>query len=234
MTWRDWIGTVQNMDCLEGMKQMPKGCVDIVMADPIYNIGKNYGKQSDTLSDLEYADWYMERAREISRVLADHGFLYVSSLSRQIFEVRERFEAVGLRWFQILIWYGPNMIGGTTAFRMPWTQMYEPITVFIKGKRRPMINTGYLCNSHDVFVISRPQRNFKDGRHHPTQKPLELYKRIIARTPGDIILDPFMGSGTTAVACKQLGRRFIGFEINPKYVDICNQRLAQGVLGLRT
>jgi DNA modification methylase len=67
---------------------------------------------------------------------------------------------------------------------------------------------------------------------HPTQKPVKLFERIITASSnkGDVVLDPFMGSGTTAVACKQLGRNFIGFEISQEYVDIANKRLEQGVL----
>ena len=70
---------------------------------------------------------------------------------------------------------------------------------------------------------------------HEWEQGIEFARfHINLRTnPGDLVLDPFAGSGTTLVACKQLGRRFIGFEINPKYVDICDQRLAQGVLGLK-
>lgn len=71
-------------------------------------------------------------------------------------------------------------------------------------------------------------------RVHPTQKPLKLIREIIKdyTQNGEIILDAFMGSGTTAVACKQLGRKFIGFEISPEYCKIANKRLAQEVLNI--
>jgi DNA modification methylase len=69
-------------------------------------------------------------------------------------------------------------------------------------------------------------------KHHKNEKPEQLMLRAVSLVDADIILDPFAGSGTTLVAAKQLGRRFLGFELEQKYVDICNQRLAQEVLSL--
>ena len=65
---------------------------------------------------------------------------------------------------------------------------------------------------------------------HPTEKPVSVISRLIQANVGDLILDPFLGSGTTAVACKELGRKFIGIEINPKYCEIAQRRLAQEYL----
>jgi site-specific DNA-methyltransferase (adenine-specific) len=93
-----------------------------------------------------------------------------------------------------------------------------------------------------LYGKSQSSKNFKEFRRdilefktpsnkvHPTQKPVELIKYLISPEDGQLILDPFMGSGTTAIACKELGRDFIGFEINKDYLDIANKRLEQSTL----
>ena len=107
--------------------------------------------------------------------------------------------------------------------------MHEHILLFRKGKRTPMLSS-HDVNCFSVFIYPSPQRNFKGGRDHPAQKPLELMKHIIYRTPGDLILFPFLGSGIDTRAAKDLKRKFIGIEINPDYCKIAEERLAQGVL----
>ena len=119
-------------------------------------------------------------------------------------------------------------------------------------KKLQTINNEVFKKEYEVFKkeyeglrrVFKPKENFTDvwtfnimgGKEslgkHPTQKPLEIIKRMVdtSSKENQIILDPFMGSGTTAVACKQLGRNFIGFEISQEYVDIANKRLQQGVL----
>ena len=79
----------------------------------------------------------------------------------------------------------------------------------------------------DVWTIAIPQSNFKDKKMIPFQKPIKLFERIVrlGSREGDIVLDPFMGSGTTAVACIRLNRHYIGFEINKEYCQIAEQRL---------
>ncbi len=118
------------------------------------------------------------------------------------------------------LWFDNNFIFNLKDIGIKWK--YE------KDKRN---KRGYK-NTGDVWNITQISGTFKEREEHPTQKPLELMKRIIkvSSNKSDICVDMFMGSGTTAVACKQLGRKFIGFEINPEYVKIANKRLAQEVL----
>lgn len=97
--------------------------------------------------------------------------------------------------------------------------------LLFKEEGSPRFNDGYRLKSK--FYVSGANKADKDDYEHPTIKPLELVKRHIEHStqPGDVILDPFMGSGTTAVACKELGRHFLGFEINPEYHKIATDRL---------
>lgn len=83
----------------------------------------------------------------------------------------------------------------------------------------------YRVTRLDNDVISCP--NFHDDTGHPTTKPTPLMKRLIEKMPGNVVLDPFMGSGTTGVACAQMGRKFIGIERDPRYFDIACERIKQ-------
>jgi site-specific DNA-methyltransferase (adenine-specific) len=89
----------------------------------------------------------------------------------------------------------------------------------------PQEDHEFISRIPDVLYANRTGNNL-----HPTEKPVDLISRIIGANVGDTILDPFLGSGTTAVACKQLGRNYIGIELSQKYVDIANERLKQDLL----
>ncbi len=100
---------------------------------------------------------------------------------------------------------------------------------FVNGYDKPFSPEIRGQVKHDCYIKASPE---EENTGHPAQKPLEITKDIITwcSDKSDLILDPFLGSGTTAVACKQLGRRFIGIEINPDYCKIAEQRLAQEIL----
>jgi len=208
------------------MGQMPKGCVDLVITDPPYNIGKDYGGCDDRLPDDEYWALYRRWMAEIYRVMRE-GALYVSCLSRQLWEIRSLMEDVGFVYAHLLIWHRPNIPMGTTGITLPWVPVSEPIFMFWKGKRQRMLNEVRGVNAFDVLRFTSPQSSFSGDLHrvHPTQKPVGLYRALIARTPGEIVFDPFVGSGTSVVAAKRLGRKFFACDINPKWVQITLGRL---------
>ena len=85
-------------------------------------------------------------------------------------------------------------------------------------------------NTHSYFEICTPQSNFKEGRFHPAQFPIELPDRIISRTPGNIVMDPFMGSGSTGIAAIKNQRNFIGIEIDPDYYEIAKKRIKEALM----
>jgi len=210
----EWMNTVQCMDCLEGMKQLPDGCVDLVVTDPPYGINKDFGYRDNWRPDATV--W-----RVCFDKLRDDSFLVLTVSNRHLPFWFDNLERAGFEYAHTGVYWNRCRAGGNCYGRFAYA--WEPILYFAKGNipklRKRMLTDIF---SHTGKTISS----------HPTEKDFQTWKKMIDLMEGDTILDPFMGSGTTALACKQLGRRFIGFEINPKYVEICNQRLAQEVMEL--
>jgi len=134
----------------------------------------------------------------------------------------------------------PLLVGADTLFlplirsgyivTVSGTARWEPdIGPVLKGARLSMLNEVRGVNSDAIMRYTRPQRSFSGDlkRIHPTQKPVGLYYNIIARTPGDIVFDPCVGSATTAKACKMLGRRYLAFEIDPDVAETARQRMRE-------
>ena len=184
-------------DCLEVMKDWPDGCVDLVLTDPPYNVGLNYDIHSDNIKDYP----------AFVRKLSGEGI----RLSNK-FAVTSGIRNIDLypkpKW--ILCWSKPNSMRRND---LGGFNMWEPILFY--GKK---------VIYQDLFKCPTiPQAD----NGHPCPKPLELFKwlvRVITE-PNDLILDPFCGSGTTCVAAKMLGRRYIGIDISPDYCQIAEDRL---------
>lgn len=214
-------------DCLVGMKKMPDNSVDVVITDPDYGVGINY--------DVEFADHSVGVARKTTNELEkelvpilkecyrvsrrDIVFFWSGSIER-IHDFLHIVELAGLNTTYMGIWYKPNGAGpsGNGLGRR-----FE-VWFWIKGKNPRSSEWEFLP---DVLVHNRITPKDKEGVKHPTQKPLDLMIRLVRffSNEGDTVLDPFMGSGTTAIACKLTGRNYVGFEINPDYIEIANKRL---------
>jgi DNA modification methylase len=156
--------------------------------------------------------------------MTDSGRVYSVLSDRLMFELKPVMENIGFTFGQVLTWYKPNLSGGASRITGDWNYLTEQILLFRKGDRTPMINGK--CNTHSYFVIATPQSNFSEGRFHPAQFPIALPDRIISRTPGKVILDPFMGSGSVGLAAIKNDRNFIGIENDPKYYDVSEKRIA--------
>ena len=238
-----------NEDALEGIAKIPDGVLDLVVTDPPYCLGKDYGNDSDKLDPEAYLGWSKQWIDAVIPKLKPNGCLYVFvtwRYSPELFCYLKR----KLTMLNEIIWDRkvPSMGGSTRRFssvhdtigffakskdyyfdidaiRIPYdaeTKKARSRSIFV-GKK--WLEVGY--NPKDVWAVSRLHAIHSERVEHPTQKPLEIIERMIkASCPVDgIVLDPFMGSGTTAVAAKRLSRKFIGFEINPKYCDLIQQRL---------
>jgi DNA modification methylase len=207
-------------DCLEIMKQMPDKCVDLILADYPFNCQD--GRKN-------YEEFIYETAKEFLRISKD-----VSNL---------------------IIINSPAKIFTTSKFFHDWKLINE-ISLLRRGSLRPAYHFGFQHNS--LLVLNRGgikekwngtkknhDKNFltdviqyqngyrgKGGVWHPQAIPLDFTKKFIniLSNEKDLILDPFLGSGTTAVAAKQLKRNFIGIEISPDYCKIAEQRLRQEIL----
>lgn len=220
------------MDCLEGMNQLDDESVDLVVTSPPYNLGSMkkgshygkkkgellvYGEYEDNMEKKEYESWQRKVLLECYRVIKDTGAIFYNHKPRIMngeFDNRYNLFPIPLR--QEIIWYRGGGINFCGTFFVPNT---ERIYLFAKNKFK--IHVKYIGYG-EVWNI-----RFDINVKHPASFPLELPKRCIlsCTEENDIILDPFMGSGTTAVACKQLNRNFIGFEINKEYCDMANIRL---------
>ena len=225
------LDTVICGDCLDVMRDMPDGCIDLIVTDPPYNLGKDYGDFSDdSLTDSEYWAWIGSVFDAIYRVLRDGSYLYTSHSDKGMFDLYYLLKMIGFSFLQMIVWHGPNGYSMQRA-RKTWSYRHEPILIFEKGDALPLLeHEGVWYTS--VIKAARPQTNFKDKRIHPTQKPLDLYYKIIDRTPGDIVFDPFVGSGTSAIAALRADRHFYGCDINPEYVKLANERIEKTRLEL--
>jgi len=214
-------------DCLEIMKKFPKKSIDLVIADP------PYGVNSNETNGIRYIDNYFD-VKKVSNLLFDllknNKRLFAFIAQKTLFQTIHNFDK-HFNFHQILIWHKPNFTsGGKRTF--DFTNSHEFILLFHKGKpdilNNPRkISDEYSSNS-DVLRYTQPQSNFKKNkRYHIHQKPLKLVKHLIlaSTNKNDLVLDPFIGSGTTAIACEKLGRKWIGIEINPEYCEIAKQRL---------
>ncbi len=203
--------------------------------------GKKY---EDNLDEVEYREMLKKAFNETKCKLKDSGQLWLNIKSRYSngnilppFWIMEYFDDMFLK--NIIIWNFDW--GGSTNLR--FNSRYEFVFLFTKDIKNytfnlddvkiPAVNyrpdrfKSQLKNPSDVWRMSLISGNSNERTSHPAQYPEELIERIIkvGTNEGDIVLDPFMGSGTTAVVAKKLSRQFIGYEINDEYIEISNERL---------
>lgn len=232
----DFIDKVICGDCLKILPLIPDNSVDLIVTSPPYNlhncnrkINKNYswknanidyGVFKDDMPENEYQEWQKKILKECIRVLKEDGSIFYNHKPR-INNHRIIFPHEWLSEFiirQMIIWdRGNSPIIEPIRF-LPTVEYVFWIT---KKQKTPKINSKYL-SFKEVWRINPAKNN-----PHPAPFPEELVSRCInaTTTKDDIVLDPFLGSGTTAVACKKLQRHFIGIEINPEYCKMAEERL---------
>lgn len=275
-------------DALAGLKTLPANCADIIIADPPYNIGKDFGNNIDKRELNEYVDWCREWMNECTRLLKPHGTFYIYGFS-EILAYLSVILPIHKRW---LIWHYTNKNVASLNFWQrshdaiicAWKQkpifnrdlVREPYTEgFLKGaagKTRkgtlgrfsrngkttvynahaggalprdvlkiPALAGGagmnerwFICRTCDQ--VYQPQQLKKHPGHqivkHPTQKPLELTRRLIMSAMpagGGLVVVPFLGTGSECYVARQLGLDYIGFEINPDYIRIARKFVESAV-----
>lgn len=238
-----------NEDALAGSARLADESVDLLLADPPYGLGKDYGNESDTLRGEEYLAWTQSWVERYLPKLKPSGSLYIFLTWQHSPEVFSYLKTK-LTMINEIIWDRrvPSM-GGTTR---KYSSVHDNIGFFVKRRdyyfdldsvRVPYdaqtkkarsrsifvghkwLEIGY--NPKDLWSISRVHRQDPERADHPTQKPLELIERIVrASCPlGGLVVDPFLGSGTTAVAACRAQRRCVGFELNPDYFAVARRRV---------
>lgn len=240
--------TIYQGDVLENLKQLPDNSVDLIFADPPYNIGKDFDGLKEDWSEQDFLDWAYQWIDECHRVLAKNGTFYLMNSTENMpfldIYCRTKFNVTSR-----IVWSYDS--SGVQAKRY-YGSLYEPILMLTKGK-------SYTFNYEDIMVEAKtgakrqlmdyrknppqpyntkkvpgnvwefPRVRFKmeEYENHPTQKPEILLERVIKASSNedDIVLDPFSGSFSTCAVAKRLNRRSIGIEINPEYVKMGLRRV---------
>jgi len=246
----NWRNRIFCEDALQGLARLPDASIDLLLADPPYGLGKDYGNDSDKMESAAYLAWMAEWIDLALPKLKANGSLYIFLTWRYSPEV---FVLLKQRMSMMneIIWDRrvPSMGGSVRKY----SSVHDTIGFFVKAKdyyfdldairipydaatkkarsRKIFEGAKWLemgFNPKDVWSVSRLHREHAEREDHPTQKPLEIVERMIKAScpPGGVVLDPFMGSGTTAVAAKRCGRDFVGFELNREYCAMIENRLA--------
>jgi len=223
---QDYINKVINNDCLKVMKQMPDNCVDLVVTDPPYSQDSHGGGGGFGIRMRDYHKGVDSLGNGFDNVI-------LSELVRVCKKVNAYIFCSNKQILQIL-----------TFFR---DYNYEVLT-YHKTNPTPTCNNKYLSDTEYIIYIREKgvklygtyetkkkyfiQENGKNKLKHPTVKPLNIIETLILNSSleGDIVLDCFLGSGTTAVACQRLKRDFVGIEISNDYAEIAKERLRQQLL----
>lgn len=211
-------------DALDLLSHLPDGCVNIVLTSPPYNIGLKYDGFNDNLPEDEFREFTKSWLTQAFRVMADAGRIYVIVHEKMLFWIQPIALDIGFNYGGLLTWCKPNSVSRFQRMSGDWMQMAEPILEFRKGARTPMVHGE--GNTFNWFVIATPQTNFNEGRQHPAQLPLELCRRIISRTPGDVVLDPFCGSGSVLIAARGLNRHWLGCDLVEEVAQKARDRMA--------
>ena len=251
------LNQIYHGDCIKVMKSFPSSFVDLIFADPPYNLsgsklqcvgnttGGDWFKMNevwDTMGEKEYIQFTHDWISECKRLLKDSGSIYICCTYHNIGELMMTLKSLDFKCLNIITWYKANSMPSMT--KRQFTHACEYILYFAKGK-------GWTFNYEDTKKMNpektkdgkqKQMRDFwklplcqgaerlkgTDGRSaHPTQKPEVLVERAIRTSSceGQIVLDPFLGSGTTALAAQHLHRKWIGLEANSSYVKLARGRL---------
>ena len=216
--------TIYNSDCRDILPTLAPGSVDLVLTDPPYGEQTHAGARGGA-GDSILVDFNATSADELRNTMAalPSGRWWVSFMEWQHAAALHRHPPLGWDFIRLGVWVKPN---GAPQFTGDRPGMgYESIVTCWSGSGRSHWNGG---GRHGVYQFNTAM----GGSGHQTEKPLDLIAELVRlfSDPADLILDPFMGSGTTLVAAKQLGRRAIGIEIEERYCEIAVKRLAQSVM----
>ncbi len=232
-----WLGKVHQGDCIELMDQMPAESVDLIVTSPPYNIKnstgnglkngsggkwpqaeliKGYAGHDDAMPHEAYVDWQRNCLQAMMRILSEDGAIFYNHKWRvQGGLLQDRADIVeGFPVRQIIIWQRNGGINFNPGYFLP---TYEVIYLIAKPEFRlaPKANA-----QGDVWRIQQEMNN-----PHPAPFPLALAEKCVESTTANVVLDPFIGSGTTAIAAKLAGRNWIGIDNSHAYCELARQRI---------
>ena len=245
------MNKVINGDCLEHMKEIDSNSVDLVISDPPYNVNYSYNTYKDNLDWKTYFDWQLDIFKESFRILKDTGSMlwlnYPEAAAMMWVMVQEKTKFIP---YEIITWiYNVNTSG------KPLRKGTRSWLWFIKDVDKVYIDTeeikGQYINTSDKRIRKRMEQGLRpvdfdwwyydivknvsaekvamDGGSHPCQLPSPMIERLVRMaSPVDgLVIDPFGGSGTTAIACIRTERKFIEIDISKQFVEIARQRILE-------
>ncbi len=241
------INKIYNRDCLDFMKNTDNECVDLIFADPPFNLEKDYGVDKD--KRINYYEWCAEWIKESWRILKPTGSFYLMTIQNHLQEMLFEMKKYGIQQ-NIIIWKNTSM-----PLKKKYSVAYQPILYFTKSNQYTYIHNADGQNTESAMPWGRKPKGFtmKDlwddisfiaggcmaskeaflypgtkRKYHKTQMPLRLANRIIlaSSNDGDLVYDIFSGSGTFIVKAKELNRNYIATEVNKEYIDeVINKRM---------
>jgi site-specific DNA-methyltransferase (adenine-specific)/adenine-specific DNA-methyltransferase len=246
----DLKNTIVHGDCIEHLKSLPDECAHLIIADPPYNLKKDFGPWKEVERKEQWLPWCKEWLTECDRALKPNGSIFIYGIHHHLCWLQCYLYELGLEYRRQIIWHYEN---GFSGYKNTLSAHYEPLLWFSKGQdftyhpiREPyksterlkhaIIKNGKTWTPHpegrmagDVWSFpTLAGRRFKDEKvDHPTQKPLSISQRIIKHfsNPDELVLVPFAGSGSECLAAKMHGRNYLGFELNPEYIAISEKRI---------
>jgi len=235
----DYINRIICGDAVEVMRGIPGGAVDLVVTSPPYNLknstgngmkdgrgGKwanaalqnGYTHHDDCMPHDKYVKWQRDCLTQMMRIIPEDGAIFYNHKWRvQGSLLQDRQDIVGgFPVRQIIIWKRKGGFNFNAGYFLP---TYEVIYLITK----PKFKLAPHANAHgDIWEFMQEMNN-----EHPAAFPINLINRIVSSTTSKIVLDPFMGSGTTAVAANNFGRSFIGIDLSPEYCEMARNRIKQ-------
>ena len=242
-----------NSDAIKALNELESESVDFIFADPPYFLSNDgFTVKSGKAVSVNKGGWDKSQGfeseitfheswiAECLRVLKPNGTIAISGTYHSIYKCGYLLQKLNYRIVNDITWFKPN--GAPALAGRNFTASHETILWASKGQKAKHAFNYSLSRDWDVgndliyrrgkqmrsvwSIPTTPKREKVFG-NHPTQKPLELMKRLIAlcTLEGDMVLDPFCGSGTTGVACVSLGRNFLGIDLNQSYLDLATKRI---------
>lgn len=222
---------VEQRRALELLRELEDGAAGLVLTDPPYNVGLGYEKHTDEMRVGRYWSWMYQVVQEAERAVGYDGCLAVVTPLNQRRHWTGLLDELGLQEIKgsPVSWMRPNFGGGVpfgNGFDHATYQIHVLAGRGFEVVTDPPRSSG--VTTHNYIEAVTPQSNFDEGRQHAAQQPVRVYEKIVLKCSraGDLVLDPFAGSGTAGVAARRWGRRFRGSDTGPEAVETSRERIA--------
>ncbi len=209
-------------DCIKQMKKLREKSVDLIITDPPYNLGFDYGKYKDKREN--YYSWCFKWIKECERILKDNGSIYIINYPEINARILVEMRKLNLIFRNWIVWHYPSNIGHS---KTNWTRSQRSILFYSKGNKFKFnLKEGEVVEDFLKFnlVKNTSKEKVKGSKNQIPEKLVELLIEI-SSNKGDLVFDPFIGYGTIAKACINTKRKFLGIEIDKDNIKIAKRRI---------